>query len=284
VDGTFELFRCWFGAPKAQTSEGLEVGAVRGLLRTIHRLIREDGTTHVGIAFDRVIESFRNQLFDGYKTGDGIEPDLLGQFPLAEEAARALGVVVWPMIRYEADDALASAAARWRDDVDQVQICSPDKDLAQCVVGTRVILRDRLRDKAYDEAGVLEKYGVRPTSIPDWLALVGDKADGIPGIPRWGAKSAATVLRHYGSFDQIPANPDAWAIKVRGAKTLAANLNQGRGEASLYKRLATLRLDVPIPQTLADLEWKGAHRQRLSDVCRRLEDNSFESRIDRWVP
>ena len=282
VDGTFELFRCYFGSPKAQTREGVEVGAVRGLLRTLQGLLNEEGTTHIGVAFDRVIESFRNDLYTGYKTGDGIEPELLGQFPIAEEAARALGVVVWPMIRYEADDALATAASRWRDHVGQVQICSPDKDLAQCVVGERVVLRDRLRDKRYNEAGVVEKYGVSPGSIPDWLALVGDKADGIPGIPRWGAKSTATVLSRYTHLEDIPSDVSEWDVTVRGAATLSRNLEQMRGEALLFRTLATLRTDVPLPQDLDDMAYRGAHRERLHDLCARIEDTRFEARVGQW--
>lgn len=279
VDGTFELFRCWFGAPKAQTSEGREVGAVRGILRTLYRLLQEDDTSHVGVAFDRVIESFRNDLFVGYKTGDGIEEDLLGQFPLAEQAARSLGLVVWPMVTFEADDALATAAWRWAPDVDQVQICTPDKDLAQCVTGDRIVLRDRIRKKILDEDGVIEKFGVRPASIPDYLALVGDNADGIPGIPKWGAKSAGLVLSRYGTIDEIPEDPANWDIKVRGAAGLAANLNERRGPASLYKTLATLRGDVPLPQRLEDMRWRGANREALEDFCATIEDGDFVTRV-----
>lgn len=282
VDGTFELFRCWFGAPKAQTAEGLEVGAVRGLLRTLLTLLREDETSHVGVAYDRVIKSFRNDLFDGYKTGAGIEPQLLGQFPLAEQATRALGLTVWPMVKYEADDALASAAQRWRDQVDQVQICSPDKDLAQCVIGDRVVLRDRLRGKVLNEEGVIEKFGVHPTAIPDYLALVGDSADGIPGVARWGAKSTATVLAHYKRLEDIPEAVADWKIKVRGAETLSKNLNDARGIVGLYKDLAQLRTDVPIPQNLEALRWKGANRELLGDLCARLEYDRFPDRVPRF--
>ena len=279
VDGTFELFRCWFGAPKYQTSDGREVGAVRGLLRTLLRLLSEEDTTHVGVAYDRVIESFRNELFLGYKTGQGIDPALLAQFPLAEQATRCLGIVVWPMVNFEADDALAAAAWRWVDEVEQVQICSPDKDLAQCVRGDRIVLRDRIRKRILDEAGVLEKFGVSPSSIPDWLALVGDNADGIPGIPKWGAKSASTLLHRYGSIDQIPLDPADWDVRVRGATSLATNLNERRGNAALYKTLATLRDDVPLPQTLDDLEWRGPKREALEDFCAGIEDDDFVSRI-----
>ncbi len=234
VDGTFELFRCWFGAPKTRRTDGTEVGATRALLRTLLRLTREAPDAHIAVAFDRVIESFRNDLFHGYKTGAGIEPELLGQFPLAEAATRALGMVTWPMVRYEADDALATAAARWRDEADRVFLCSPDKDLAQCVVGDRVLLRDRIRKRTLNADDVMEKYGVAPTSIPDWLALVGDAADGIPGIPKWGRKSASRLLCHYGTIGQIPEDPTHWKVPVRGAAGLAASLNARRGEAELH--------------------------------------------------
>jgi 5'-3' exonuclease len=280
VDGTFELFRCFFGAPKASNDDGQEVGATRALLRTLLRLLEEDDCTHVGVAFDRVIESFRNDLFGGYKTGAGIEPELLSQFPLAEEAARALGVVVWPMVRFEADDALATAAHRWADEVDQVQICTPDKDMAQCVIGDRVVLRDRIRKTILDADGVVAKFGVPPQAIPDYLALVGDKADGIPGIPRWGAKSAATVLTAYGCIEDIPSDSEAWSVKVRGAARLSENLEAERSAAMLYRTLATLRTDVPLPQeSLDELRWRGADRQRLHDVCQRLSDDRFVDRV-----
>jgi len=283
VDGTFELFRCWFGAPKSTDESGREVGATRALLRTLLRLLSEDDCTHVGVAFDRVIESFRNELFDGYKTGQGVEPELLAQFPLAEQAARSLGVVVWPMVRFEADDALATAADRWSDQVDQVVICSPDKDLGQCVRGDRVVLRDRLRKKTLDEDGVRDKFGVPPAAIPDYLALVGDSADGIPGIPRWGAKSTSTVLARYGDIESIPADPAQWDVKVRGAKTLAANLATHRHEALLYRTLATLRTDVPIPESLDDLAWRGAHRERLTEFCQRIGDDGFVDRVPTFL-
>ena len=284
VDGTFELFRCWFGAPKAQTPDGLEVGATRALLRTLLALTQEDDCTHVGVAFDRVIESFRNDLFAGYKTGTGIEPELLAQFPLAEQAARALGLVVWPMVRYEADDALATAAARWRDAVDQVIVCTPDKDLAQCVRGDRVVLRDRLRKATLAEPDIIEKFGVPPSAIPDYLALVGDSADGIPGVPKWGAKSASALLAAYGSIEAIPRSAEQWSVKVRGAAALSEALEQHRNESLLYRTLATLVDDVPLPETLEDLEWRGARRDALTDVCQRLDDRRFLDRVPRFLP
>lgn len=282
IDGTFELFRTWFGSPRARTPDGAEVGAVRGLLRTLLGQLQQDDCTHVAVAFDRVIESFRNDLFPGYKTGDGVEPELLAQFPLAEQAARALGLVVWPMVRYEADDALATAAARFADACDQVVLCSPDKDLAQCVRGSRVVLLDRMRGIVLDEAGVTEKFGVPPASIPDWLALVGDSADGIPGIPRWGAKSAAIVLARYGRIDAIPDDAGTWEVAVRGAPALASELAARRGEAELYRTLATLCTDVPLPQTLDDLAWRGADRERLEELCRRIDFERFVERVPRY--
>lgn len=284
VDGTFELFRCWFGSPKA-VANGVEIGAVRGLLRTFHGLVENEGATHVAVAFDRVIESFRNDLFPGYKTGDGIEPALLAQFPLAERAARAMGFVVWPMVRYEADDAIASGAARYSTDprVTQVRLCSPDKDLAQCVRGSRVVLVDRMRGTELDATAVEQKYGVPPASIPDWLALVGDDADGIPGLPRWGAKSAATVLRRYGHLEQIPDAAPEWDVVVRGAATLAESLSAHRGEALLYRTLATLCTDVPLEADVTALEWAGARRDELEPLCRALDFERFVERVGRFA-
>ncbi len=275
VDGTFELFRAYFGAPSATTKDGFEVGAVRGLARSLLRLVREDGATHVAVAFDRVIESFRNELFPGYKTGDGIDPDLYQQFPLAEEMASALGFVVWPMVEFEADDALASAAVKFAEhpDVDQVLICSPDKDLAQVVRGQTIIAVNRIQRRILDEAGVTEKFGVGPDSIPDFLGLVGDSADGIPGVPRWGAKSAAAVLAEYEHMEAIPGDAAEWTVKVRGAASLARSLAEHAEEARLYKRLAVLRTDVPIDETPSDLAWQGASGLRIRELAARLGDN-----------
>lgn len=285
VDGTFELFRQFYGAPRAVSPGGVEVGATRAMLRGVLGLLREAGVTHVAYAFDHVIESFRNRLFDGYKTGEGIEPALLTQFPLAERAVRALGVVVWPMIEFEADDALATGAARFAcaEGVDQVLLCSPDKDLAQCVRGTRVVLHDRLRRRTLDEAAVAAKFGVPPVSIPDLLALVGDAADGIPGVRRWGLKSAAALLSRYGHLDRIPEDPRAWEVRVRGADALAASLGAARAEAVLYRRLATLRTDVPLPESLEDLRWRGAHRADLTALCREIGDEGFLARVPAFV-
>jgi 5'-3' exonuclease len=238
----------------------------------------------VACAFDHVIESFRNDLFAGYKTGAGIDADLLAQFEPAERAAAALGVVVWPMVEFETDDALATAAFRWRDHpgVEQVVICSPDKDLSQCVVGNRVICRDRLRRADRDEAGVVAKFGVPPASIPDWLALVGDAADGIPGIPGWGEKSAGTVLARYGTLEAIPDDAASWDVAVRGRDRLAASLRGRREDAALYRRLATLRTDVPLAESLAELEWRGARRADLEALCREIRAEELLGRVSRW--
>ena len=284
IDGTYELYRSYFGAPKARGPGGIEVGATRGLMRSMGALLRDPEVTHVAIAFDRVIESFRNDMFDGYKTGEGMEPDLWVQFPLAERVAEGLGMVVWPMLEFEADDAIATAARRFEKstEVEQVVICSPDKDMAQCVVEKRVVLHDRMRDRIYDDAGVREKWGVGPESIPDLLALMGDKADGIPGIPRWGQKSCASVLSVYGSIDEIPEDVERWSVKVRGAKALADNLNAARDEARLYKELATLRRDVPLPEKLVDLKWQGARRNELEAIAGEIGAGRELERIERW--
>src|SRR3954468_10399046 len=217
LDGTYELFRSYFGAPRARVGDR-EIGATRGIIRSLLSLLREDGVSHVAIAFDHVIESFRNDLFDGYKTGEGIPDDLLSQFPLAERASHALGITTWSMIEFEADDALATAAARFSSvpEVEQILICTPDKDLAQCVVDQRVVRFDRMRRRLMDEKQVNEKFGVPPGSIPDWLALVGDSADGIPGIPRWGEKAASAVLGRFGRIEDIPDDPTQWDVTVRG--------------------------------------------------------------------
>ncbi|MCA9582527.1 MAG: flap endonuclease [Myxococcales bacterium] len=284
VDGTYELFRSYFGAPSATSPAGLEMGAVRGLLRTLLALLRDPSVTHVACAFDSTVESFRNELFDGYKTGEGMEPELFGQFPFAERAARALGVVVWSMVEFEADDAIATGAKRYLSEgkVDQVVLCSPDKDLAQCVVGDRVVLWDRRREQVFDEDGVFEKFGVRPVSIPDYLALVGDAADGIPGIPKWGAKSASRILAAYDRLENIPTDAATWSVKLRGAAALSMSLESHRPEAALYRDLATLRTDVPLPETLQDLEYRGADRLALVAFCEEIGDTRFPSRVSRF--
>lgn len=286
IDGTYELFRSFYGAPPATSSDGQEVGACRGLLRSLLALLREGDTTHVAIAFDHVIESFRNQLYAGYKTGEGMDQALWAQFPLAEQLCDALGLVVWPMVEFEADDALATAAARWADaqGVEQVLLCSPDKDFGQCVRGDRVVLFDRRRKEIYDAAGIEAKYGVPPASIPDLLALVGDSADGIPGIPRWGMKSTAAVLQVYAHVDAIPDYDTSWSIKIRGAKGLAKNLREQRRDAELYRTLATLRLDVPLEQReLDELRWRGAKRAALTSICEQIGDVAALSRVPAWI-
>lgn len=281
VDGTYELFRAWFGAPEAKAPDGREVGATRGFLRSMAALIGEPGVTHVGCAFDHTVESFRNDLFEGYKTGEGLDPDLFAQFPLAEQASEALGLRTWPMVEFEADDALATAAARFSalDAVDRVVICSPDKDLCQCVEDDRVVTLDRRRAITLDAEGVRAKFGVDPASIPDYLALVGDAADGIPGIPRWGAKSAAAVLATFGRLEDIPDDPETWGIKVRGAATLAANLNQQREDAQLYKTLATLRRDAPIPESIDEMRWEGPNLPALEALCEELGETRVLTRF-----
>jgi 5'-3' exonuclease len=285
VDGTYELFRAYFGAPKAVGRLGTEVGATRGFLRSMLGLIREPGVTHLAVAFDHVIESFRNDLFDGYKTSEGVPEDLLAQFPFAERAAAALGLVVWPMVEFEADDALAAGVAAWQDepDVEQILVCTPDKDMAQCVRGSRVVLLDRMRRRVIDEAGVVEKFGVPPSSIPDWLALVGDTSDGYPGVPRWGAKSAAAVLAVYPHLEAIPDRESDWRVGVRGAAALAASLREHRDEAYLYRRLATLRVDVPLAEHLDDLFWRGARRKELTTLCQELADDDLLQRVPSWI-
>jgi 5'-3' exonuclease len=284
VDGTFELFRSFFGTPRSGLVGGREVGATRGLLSTLMALLRERDVTHVAVAFDNVIESFRNRLFDGYKTGEGVEPELRAQFELAERATAALGLVVWPMVEFEADDALAAGAARFKGapGVEQVVICSPDKDVAQCVEGTRVIYRDRMRNVVRDEKAVIEKFGVAPVSIPDWLALVGDAADGIPGIPGWGAKSSAAVLARYGTIASIPDAESDWDVDVRSRARLATALSERREDAMLYRKLATLRTDVPLAEELHALRWQGAHRRALESLCAEIGMGEFLGRVPRW--
>jgi 5'-3' exonuclease len=281
VDGTFELFRAYYGAPSMKSPSGREVGASRTLARSLLRLI-DDGATHVGFAFDRVIESFRNDLWQGYKTSAGIEPELWDQFELAERVAAALGFVVWPMVEFEADDALATFAARAAADpnVAQVRICSPDKDLAQCVSEDRVVLVDRLRKKEHDQRGVEEKFGVSPESIPDWLALVGDDADGIPGVPKWGKKSAATLLSVYRTVERIPDREQDWSVQIRGASSLAASLREHRDLTPLFRTLATLRRDVPLSEGIEELEWRGPDREALSSLAGELGDDELIARAE----
>jgi len=287
VDATYELFRAHYAPrPPVRGRDDLILSGVSGLCDQILYLLREEGATHVGCATDHVIESFRNDLFPGYKSSAGMEPALLAQFPIAEEAIEALGVVLWPETEFEADDAIGAAAARFAADpeVERVLICTPDKDMAQCVVGDRVVLRDRRRQITYDRDGVLGKWGVEPASIPDWLALVGDSADGFPGLPGWGAKSAAAVLRVYGSIDDIPPKASEWQVPgLTGAVRLAAVLAEQRDAAELYRTLARLRLDTPIPQQhAAELEWRGTPRATWEAFCDRWGLERLRSRPHRW--
>lgn len=258
VDGTYELFRHHFALPSHTTTDGREVAALRGVATSMVGMLA-DGATHLAVATDHVVESFRNQMYAGYKTGEGIPADLHAQFHPLERVLEAMGIVVFPMVEFEADDALASAAvlAAADDRVDQVLICTPDKDLAQCVRGSRVVQFDRRKGVVFDHDAVVAKYGVPPESIPDWLALVGDTADGFPGLPRWGAKSAAAVLARYGHVDAIPDDPAQWDVAVRGAITLAGVLQAGRTDAALFRDLATLRTDAPTIGGVDDLQWNG---------------------------
>lgn len=285
VDGTYELFRAYFAVPSQRTADGSEIGATRGLIQTLLALLEKAEVTHIACAFDHVIESFRNRLFEGYKTGVGLPEELTSQFPLAEQASAALGIVTWPMVEYEADDALATAAARLEHDarVGKVVICSPDKDLLQCVRHDRVVCWDRQRDRRYDEAGVVEKLGVSPRLVPDFLALVGDSADGIPGIRRWGKSSAARVLMAHGSLEAIPSAVSELRTSVRGADALLAELAAQRTEAALYKRLATLATDVPLAEGLEELAYRGAQRPAFEALCERMEAPRLIERVSRWA-
>lgn len=283
VDGTYELFRNFYGAPPKKAPDGREVGATLGLLRSMLLLLSDPEVTHVGVAFDHVVESFRNKMYAGYKTGGGVDPDLLAQFPLAEEAISALGLAVWSMVEFEADDALATAAARFKNEksVKQVVICSPDKDLVQLVEGKRVVCWDRRREIVIDEKGVIEKFGVKPESIPDYLALVGDSADGYPGIQGWGAKSTAAALAKFKHIESIPKDPKKLPFSLGRATTLVENLHRNYDDALLFKKLSTLRKDVPLKENLNDLEWKGAY-PRLKKLCKELGDERIPERISLW--
>jgi 5'-3' exonuclease len=258
VDGTYELFRHYYALPSARDENGCEVAALRGVLSSVLGMIR-GGATHIAVATDHVIESFRNALWPGYKTGAGIEPELLAQFPLLEEVLSAAGVVVWPMIEFEADDALAAAAvAAARDkQVKQVIICTPDKDLAQCVRGSRIVQLNRRTQVTMDEAGVMQKFGVLPESIPDYLALVGDAADGYPGLPGWGAKSTAAVLAKFRHLEAIPGDFREWRVNAANAGSLATTLSEQRERALLFRTLATLRTDIPLFDNVEELRWNG---------------------------
>jgi 5'-3' exonuclease len=291
IDGTYELFRHFFGVPSHVTAAGEEVAAARAVVGSVLRLI-ETGTTHVGVATDKVIESFRNDLWPGYKTGEGIDPVLLSQFPLLDGALEALGVALWAMVELEADDALATAAARLAEEgaVGEVVICTPDKDLAQCVVDGkpspsgspergRVVQFDRRKEARFDEAGVVERLGVPPASVPDLLALMGDSADGFPGIRGWGKGSSVALLARYGHIEDIPPDPAAWDVPVRGAARLSAALEEQRELAALFKVLATLRTDAPIDATAAALEWKGP-RPEFAEWAQRFDAPALVERAE----
>ena len=286
VDATYELFRAYYSPrPATIAPDGRDVGAVVGLLYSMLALLRDEGATHAGCATDHVIRSFRNDLYPGYKTEAGVPRDLLDQFTLAERAMSAMGLIVWPMVEFEADDALAAAAARWAEapGVERIVICTPDKDLAHCVRGDRVVTRDRRRGITYDEAGVLARWGVSPASIPDYLALVGDSADGFPGLPGWGAKSAAAVLARFGHLEEIPPNAAEWHVNVRSAGALAAALREGRDDALLFRVLATLRADAPLPQRdVSGLEWRGARRAAFTALCEELGQPRLAERPHLW--
>jgi 5'-3' exonuclease len=281
VDGTYELFRHFFGAPPHRNAQGAEVAAVRGVVGSVFGMLSE-GATHVGVATDHVIESFRNDLWPGYKTGEGVDPDLWSQAWPLEVALTALGVTVWAMVEDEADDALASAAAVADDDpaVEQVLICTPDKDLGQCVRGTRVVQLDRRKSLLVDEDGVIAKFGVAPASIPDYLALVGDSADGFPGLSGWGAKSAGAVLARWRHIEDIPPDHTHWEVDVRGAAKLAATLRDHQPEAQLFKRLATLRVDRSLLRAVDDLCWQGP-TDAFRSVCDVIDSPTLASRAEK---
>ena len=285
VDGTYELFRAHFSKrPPHAGPRGEDLKATVGLASSLLALLSDnaEGVTHLAVAFDNPIRSFRNGLFAGYKSDEGVPPELRAQFDVAERAVRALGIACWSMREFEADDALCTAAARFRDEVAQVRLLTPDKDLHQCVVGSRVVQVDRVREAVIDEEAVRARKGVPPAAIPDLLSLVGDDADGIPGLPGWGEKGAAALLSRYGSLETIPSDAGAWDVKVRGAEKLAATLAAHREEAALYKRLATLRTDAPIAGGLAALEWQGVPRGEFEAFCDAVAATTLRTRPRRW--
>ena len=285
VDGTFELFRAHFSKrPGHVAPAGWDAKATVGLAMSLLALLHEEreAVTHLAVAFDNPIRSFRNDLWPGYKTDEGVPPELLAQFDAAEAATRALGVTVWSMRQHEADDALATGAARFRDAVEQVRILTPDKDLAQCLVGRRVVQVDRIRRLEIDEEALLARRGIRPESVPDWLALVGDDADGIPGIVGFGAKTASTLLARFVHLEQIPEDSAGWPAGIRGRPLLARELQAEREAVLLYRRLATLVTDVPLPETLEDLRWRGVPRERFEAWCAELGTTAMIETLERW--
>ncbi len=283
MDGTYELFRSHFGSPPRTSPTGQEVGGIYGIISSTLALLSEPGVTHLAAAFDTVIESFRNEVYPHYKTGEGIDEVLLAQFPLAERAMEALGVTVWSMVEFEADDALAAAAWRWVTEVDQVVVLTPDKDLAQCYGNPKIVGYDRRKQAFIDTDAVVEKFGVRPISIPDYLALVGDTADGLPGLPGWGAKSSSVLLDRYVHLESIPLEAARWDVTVRGAEKLATTLRTRMGDALLFRFLAQLRPDVPLAEDLADLEWRGVRREPFLELCAELGFDRLRDRPQRWA-
>ena len=279
VDGTYELFRHFYALPSARDAESREVGAVRGVLASMLRLLKEEAT-HLAVATDHVIESFRNDLWPGYKTGEGVDPNLLAQFPLLESVLVSAGIVVFPMTEFEADDALASAAVFAAEDkrVQQVLVCTPDKDLSQCVSGTRIVQLDRRTGTIRDEQGVAQKFGVLPESIPDYLALVGDAADGYPGLPGWGSKSSSGVLRKYHHLEQIPASFLDWHVNVANVSTLSSILRREWDRALLFRDLATLRTDLPLFNSVDTLRWSGP-RPEFDAIARQLDAAKTDKRL-----
>ena len=283
VDGTYELFRAHFGAPPKKAQNGLEVGATLGLVRSMMLLLSDPEVTHVAVAFDHVIESFRNKMYVNYKSSEGVDPIILNQFPVAEKLVSALGMVIWPMVKFEADDAIATAVTKFKKvkSVEQIVICSVDKDLTQLVEGDRVICWDRRREITLNDKGVTEKFGVGPESIPDFLALVGDSADGYPGVQGWGEKSTSTVLSKYKHIESIPGDPNKLGLGLGRATTLLENLKNNYKDALLFRELSTLRTDVPLKENLADLKWQGAY-PRLKKLCLELNDERIPERITKW--
>ena len=283
VDGTYELFRAHFGAPPKKAPDGMEIGATLGLVRSMMLLLSDPEVTHVAVAFDHVIESFRNKLYPDYKSSEGVDPVILNQFALAEKMVSALGLVIWPQTKFEADDAIATAVVKFKKSksVEQIVICSVDKDLTQMVDGKRVICWDRRREITLDDKGVIEKFGVSPRSIPDYLALVGDSADGYPGVQGWGAKSTATVLAKFKHIEDIPNDPKKIPLSLGRATTLLENLQANYKDALLFRELSTLRQDVPLKETLNDLKWQGAY-PRLKKLCKELGDERIPERVTKW--
>ena len=283
IDGTYELFRSFFGAPARKNIAGQEVGAVAGLLASLNVLIREEKPDYIAAATDSTILSFRNDLYSNYKDGTDIDPELLSQFPIAEKALQALGITVWPMTTHEADDMIASAVATFKKQVSQIIIASPDKDLAQCVEGDKVILLDRRKKQLLNEEGVIRKFNIPPSSIPSYLALTGDNADGFPGVPGWGKKSSSLILKQYETLQMIPKYNQEWIVSIRGAKRLSQNFRDNYEEALLFQDLATLRTDIPISESLEDLEWKGVPKNRYIDFCDALGLRELKARPKYWM-